>query len=112
MKAISIKGYWAGLILVGEKTIETRSWQTHYRGDLLICVTKKPVYPLSGMALCVVELVDCHPMTLEDEAFAKVKRWKPGLYSWVLRNVRSIDIFPVTGQLGLFNVDDKLIRMV
>ena len=109
MKAISVNEPWASMIFYGGKTIETRSWQTSYRGDLLICVTKKPVYPLSGMALCVVELADCHPMTLEDEAFAKVKRWKPGLYSWVLRNVRSIDIFSVTGQLSLFNVDDEKI---
>ncbi len=40
MKALSIREPWASMILFGEKTIETRSWWTHYGGDLLICVTK------------------------------------------------------------------------
>ena len=54
---------------MGKKTIETRFWYTHYRGDLLIVSTKKPKYenlPL-GKALCVVRVVDCRAMMPEDE---------------------------------------------
>lgn len=36
MKAITIKQPWATLIAIGEKKFETRSWQTHYRGQIAI----------------------------------------------------------------------------
>lgn len=41
MKAISLWEPWASLIANGSKTIETRSWKTNFRGDLLICAGKK-----------------------------------------------------------------------
>ena len=34
MRTLSIKPYYATKILLGEKTIEVRSWQTPYRGDI------------------------------------------------------------------------------
>ena len=36
MKALTIKQPWATLIMQGDKRFEFRSWQTKYRGDLLI----------------------------------------------------------------------------
>ena len=36
MKVITIKQPWATLIMQGYKRFEFRSWQTKYRGDLLI----------------------------------------------------------------------------
>lgn len=36
MKAVSLLQPWASLVVMGFKTIETRSWQTRYRGELLI----------------------------------------------------------------------------
>lgn len=36
MKAITIKQPWASLIAIGAKRIETRSWQTKYRGPIAI----------------------------------------------------------------------------
>ena len=39
MKAISIWQPWASLI--GIKMIETRSWPTSYRGELLVCAAKR-----------------------------------------------------------------------
>jgi activating signal cointegrator 1 len=36
MKAISLLQPWATLVVMGVKTIETRSWQTPHRGELLI----------------------------------------------------------------------------
>ena len=35
-KAITIRQPWAGLIAVGEKIYETRSWPTKYRGPIAI----------------------------------------------------------------------------
>lgn len=40
MKAISLWEPWASLIRTGAKSIETRPWKTHYRGELLICAAK------------------------------------------------------------------------
>src|SRR4051812_45890081 len=36
MKALSLLQPWANLVVMGVKTIETRSWTTAYRGELLI----------------------------------------------------------------------------
>ena len=99
------------MILNGEKTIETRTWRTGYRGDFVVCISKKPVSLLSGFAVCIVNLVDCRPMTEEDVEFAKCEVY-PGAYSWILDNVRKIEMFPVKGQLGLFNVDDEKVKII
>jgi len=103
MKALSIKQPWANLIATGQKTIETRLWPTDYRGPLLIVSSKKPDIHPAGYALAIAELVDCRPMTAADETGACCGRY-PGAYSWVLRDVRKIPIFPVRGKLGLYNV--------
>lgn len=36
MKAITLIQPWASLIVLGHKTIETRSWHTNYKGEILI----------------------------------------------------------------------------
>ncbi len=41
MKVISILQPWASMIILGEKKIETRSWNTKYRGELLIHASAK-----------------------------------------------------------------------
>ena len=43
MKAISLWQPWASAIAFGSKTIETRSWGTHYRGPLAIHASKRCV---------------------------------------------------------------------
>ncbi len=40
MKAITLTQPWATLIAIGAKKIETRSWQTRYRGPLAIHAAK------------------------------------------------------------------------
>ena len=42
MRALSVKQPWASLIASGQKTIETRTWRTDYRGDLLIVSSRQP----------------------------------------------------------------------
>lgn len=81
---------YASMILSEEKTIETRTWKTKYRGDILLCASKKPESAISGHAFAVVELVFCE---IYDRA-----------YSWVFKYLRKIKPFPVKGQLGLFEV--------
>lgn len=50
MKALSLTQPWATLVALGEKTIETRSWQTSYRGPLLIHAAK--AFPMWCREMC------------------------------------------------------------
>lgn len=45
MKAISLWQPWASLVVLGEKKIETRDWDTKYRGPLLIHAAKRQDLP-------------------------------------------------------------------
>lgn len=134
MKAFSIKQPYANKILTGLKTIELRSWQTTYRGDLLICTSRAPAlflkklqevdrdgrnkvvdkeygdedYMYFGKALFVVELYDVAPMKKKDEVDADAI-FSKDLFSWHLRNVRPIKPFDVKGKLGFFDVDEPVV---
>lgn len=88
MKAITIIQPWATLIALGEKRIETRSWKTSYRGELLIHAGKKiekrlcdrePFWSTlhshgidsfekipNGAIIAKCNLVDCVKIKLED----------------------------------------------
>lgn len=100
MKALSIRPDYVFDIISGEKTIEYRSWQTDYRGDLLICATAKKIPgTIPGHALLVCRLKEVE----------KLHGSQSG-YAWHLDNFRSIDPFPVKGKLKLFDVDDNLIH--
>src|SRR2546425_5277710 len=103
VKALSVKQPWANMIASGEKTIETRTWATDYRGDLLIVSSRKPPIEPAGYAVAVARVVDCRPMRKQDEAAAQCPVY-PGAYSWVLADLRKIKPFPVRGQLGIFEV--------
>ena len=120
MRALSIKQPWAWAIANKLKTIETRKWCPNHRGDILIVASLKPDKLLLewlveqrgegilgqveyGKAIAIVELVDCKPMEMRDEAAALCTCYI-GACSWFLENVRKIKPFPVTGRLGLYEV--------
>ena len=104
IKALSIKQPWADLIASGQKTIETRTWSTKYRGQLLIVSSAKPTGPRSGLALCTVRVTDCRPMTAEDETAAQCPLY-PGAWAWILTDVRPIEyLIPLKGRLGIYEV--------
>ena len=78
MKVLTIKQPWATLIMQGNKRFEFRSWQTKYRGDLLIHAGKGidkvamkrlskyiPEEIPSGKILGKVKLIDCIIMSPE-----------------------------------------------
>ena len=78
MKVLTIKQPWATLIMQGDKRFEFRSWQTKYRGDLLIHagkgIDKEAIKRLKeylpeelpfGKILGKVTLVDCIKMSTE-----------------------------------------------
>jgi len=136
MKALSIKQPFAHLVATGQKTLEIRSRKTNFRGDILICSSKK-VYDgfvmskttygsnltnakfetsrlnsndvttaITGHALAILRLVDCREMrdNYEDERDSRHEFIKES-FVWVLEKPRLIKPFPVSGKLGLFNVE-------
>ncbi len=103
MKAISVKQPWANLIAEGEKTIETRTWLTYYRGPILILSSRSPKIGPAGYALAIAELIDCRPMVRQDERAAQCALY-PNAYSWVLGNIQKIGPYPARGKLGLYNI--------
>lgn len=114
MKAISIRNPFAHLILCGEKEYEYRTWQTDYRGDLLICSSARPKIKntVMGHALCIVRLDDIAEVTAKNYAEFDLDEKPDGkLYAWHLTNLRVINPFPVKGKLNFFEVDDSLIKI-
>jgi activating signal cointegrator 1 len=135
MKAISLWQPWASLIAIKAKKVETRSWYTSYRGELLICAAKTvnspyrdyyyslPVIPMisetepvpfedlpRGKAVAKVQLIDCVKMTRKminetPENEKLVGDWKVGRFAMILDDIQAIEPFYVKGQQGLFEVD-------
>lgn len=118
MKALSVRQPWASAIANGEKTIECRSWQTKYRGELLICASGKKfvcddglVFP-AGVALCVVELLairrmaydDLIPACMGDFALEDVEAVLQG-FAWEISLKYPIIPFSVKGKLNIYTID-------
>jgi activating signal cointegrator 1 len=55
MKALSLRQPFAGLVALGEKRIETRSWSTAYRGFLAIHAAKGRAWELDPVVLPYVQ---------------------------------------------------------
>jgi hypothetical protein len=111
LKALSVHPYYAGLIFASQKTVECRTWTTEYRGDLLICSTSKKMKgTMPGHALCVVNLKDIVPFTKKhlEAACMEPKDYSPGMYAWILDNVRIIRPIPLKGKLSLWNYDGDI----
>ena len=94
-----------------EKTIEVRTRNTKYRGDVLICSSAKPELPgrISGVTCGFVELYDTKPVeefTREDWAETCIpenERPRTG-YGWLMRNPRRVVEMPIKGQLGVYGL--------
>src|SRR5262245_23921031 len=114
MKALSIRQPWASLVVMGHKDVENRSWQTNYRGPLLIhaglahangafeSIEKRYGLRLldlpRGGIIGSVELVDVvreHP-----------SRWFDGnAFGWVFAHYQPVRFIPMRGRLGLFDTN-------
>jgi hypothetical protein len=104
MRCISLKQPWANMIADGEKTIETRTWWTKYRGPIAIASSKMPNIHPAGCVVAIAVLVDCRPMIFEDEDVACCKVY-PDAYSWVLTDVEKIEPRRVKGSQGIYTID-------
>jgi len=104
LKALCLRQPWANLIITGQKTIETRKWQTNYRGDILLCTSKRPEIEPYGKAVAIATLYRIEKMIIEHEPAAMTKVYKRA-FSWFLKDIILIEPIPVKGQLSLFNVE-------
>ena len=128
MKALTIKQPWATLIMQQDKRFEFRSWQTKYRGDLLIHAGKGidkeamkrlakyiPENMPTGKILGKVTLVDCIKISPEfKEILLKENKeiytdssFKEN-YGWQLDNVEVFDKpLEAEGKLRLWEYEIK-----
>lgn len=121
MKTLAVRQPWITYQAEGIKTIEVRSWRTHYRGPLLLAASGRPlqlendagqVETLPTQVLvCTVDLVDCRPLTPADFAAACLHDWKPGdeagMWAWVLDNPQHVQPVPHRGRLNLYDTPDS-----
>lgn len=108
MKALSVRQPWASKIASGEKSLEIRTWYTKYRGPLLICVSASPKLTglPHGVALCLVDVVDCRRVSADDSVAACCDVDPLTEFAFVLANPRPLEVLsPVKGRLGFFDVD-------
>lgn len=110
MKVLTIKEPWASLILNGKKTIETRTWKTPHRGLILLHASKYPKSKISGCIFATALLKKIEPMTKKHEKKACCQIYN-NAYSWFLDRVMPLKLVRCRGKLGLWNLDDKEIRL-
>lgn len=122
MKALSVQQPFADQIYGGEKWLEFRSKPTTHRGRLLICASRsvnsyavniggKEIPLPTGKMLCVVDLVDCRPMTGADKKHPGAPSKIGGWYAWEFGETAVIAVPKnITGRVGLFNVPDEEIE--
>lgn len=132
MKALSLIQPWATLLLSGQKTFETRSWQTDHRGWILICSSKQwnngyemiasqePFkqaliqcgfddpkelprgFILGAALLAKIHKVGAVRLTKKEQAFGDFSDRR---FAWEFTHRITLDTpAPVHGRLGLFNV--------
>ena len=126
MKVLTIKQPWATLIMQGDKRFEFRSWQTKYRGDLLIHagkgIDKNAMKRLAkylpdeiplGKILGKVTLVDCikmcpefKEMLLKENSDIYTKSSFSENFGWQVEDVQVFDEpIEAKGHLSLWEYD-------
>lgn len=119
MKVLSIKQPFAELILSGRKTIELRSWNTQFRGEFLIHVSKQPDKEAmvkfgykdlpTGKILGKVTLLDVknydetNDFQKDKDKHLATEEW--GGFGFILNNSKRITPIPLNGKLGFWNYE-------
>ena len=107
MKVLSVKQPFANMIISGEKTIETRTWKTGYRGFLYIHASGVPKIKPYGAIIGLVELTDCRLMRPRDWEFAKCPEY-PDAYAWVMKVISKVKPpIKIKGKLNIWDWDGE-----
>lgn len=132
MKAISLLQPWATLVVLGVKTIETRSWGTRHRGEILIHASqgkagsiftnelpfkkyipefsKLPFGAIIGQAT-ITDVVRINELGLTDEVMNRLTMeekafgdYSEGRYAWLLQDCIKFDNpIPARGSLSIWD---------
>ncbi len=123
MKALSFRQPWAELVLQGRKTMDLRTYNTHYRGRIAIHASQtveadkcweyslNPDHLDVGGIAGTAELVDVIPLdetayNAHQAAHLAGRRWREGLYGWVFAQPERLPMFiPARGRTTLFNIE-------
>ncbi len=130
MKALSLRQPYAELILQGKKTMESRLWNTKFRGDFFIHTSVAvssgackrfgfdPKELLRGCIVGKATLVDVKKYPTDEDYLKDSDKHlgsKQGLeefgwggrkkYGFVLEKVEMIKPIPLKGKLGFFDVN-------
>ena len=119
MKAITLTQPWATLVAIGAKQIETRSWNTTYRGLLAIHAAKG--FPRDAQHIClrvpfrdclgnygphnlplgaivatcelvkVIRITPFHEHALPQEPEYSFGNYSTGRYMWFLENIKALE---------------------
>lgn len=138
IRCLSVRWPWAGAIIYGArhiisgkwefKNVENRSWQTKYRGPLLIQVSKtfskrefdvfsdfknvyfrgftdKSYYILGGCIIGIVDLVDVYDKRYKQS----LSQWaEVGMNHWILKNSVEFEFpIPHKGKPTLFPITEN-----
>jgi hypothetical protein len=93
MKALTLTQPWASLVAIAAKQVETRSWQTRYRGALAIHAARG--FPPGARALCGQEP---YRAALRRAGYAEPDRLPLGA---VVATCRLVGCLPTVGRDGL-----------
>ena len=122
--ALSLKQPWAELILCKKKTIETRRWNTEFRGGFFIHASKtidkeacdklgiESETLITGAIIGKATLVDIKEYYSEEQFMKDDTKHKAGFYGFarpifgfILDNVERIEPIPQKGALKFFEVN-------
>jgi CheY-like chemotaxis protein len=103
IKAIAVQQPEVTRLAAREVSIDVKTWTTDYRGPILLVSATTPRIEPAGYAIALARLVDCRPMTKEDERRAG-KSVYPGARAWVYEEVEPLRIFPVDVRSDVFDV--------
>jgi activating signal cointegrator 1 len=127
MKALSLTQPWATAIATELKQWETRSWPTHFRGEVCIHASKgfpkwarefaeKLGFALTslplGAIIAVCDLTECRQtdslINEIDQEEIELGDYAPGRYAFKLENVRRLkEPVAAKGALGFWAVEDN-----
>jgi len=113
-KVLTVRQPWAQLIIDGIKPVENRTWQTDYRGPLLIHAAAK-------VCRKTIEQFDLNPdelpfgaiigaVELTDIVTRHRSPFFTGPFGWVLKRPRAVRPVPLRGQLKLYEATLNLRR--
>jgi len=117
LRALTVRQPWASLIVTGRKNVENRSWNTRYRGPLVIhaglgidkdgLTAHKSLLPDEVPHGCVLGVVDLLNVVRDSKS-----AWaEPGMYHWVLANPRALSRpLEASGKLGLWTPSPTLVH--